>query len=145
MYWTLICIWGLKYFISHAYNAFHVKSYISRMVRHKNTPSPTRRKEKKKNSEAVAIAEIRRYQKSTELLIKKKSFQRLAAEITRDVCNKEELPAFRMKVEAVNVLHESAEAFLVNLFSDATLCTTHAKRVTLRPVDIQLVKKLRGE
>lgn len=114
------------------------------MVRQKQTPSPTRARKERNHSELVAISEIRRYQKSTDLLIKKKSFQRVVAEITRDICKEQELPAFKMKAVAVEALHESAEAFIVNLFTDATLCTTHAKRVTLRPADLQLAKKLRG-
>uniref|UniRef100_A0A7M4FR36 Core Histone H2A/H2B/H3 domain-containing protein n=1 Tax=Crocodylus porosus TaxID=8502 RepID=A0A7M4FR36_CROPO len=64
----------------------------------------------------VALREIRRYQKSTELLIRKLPFQRLAS-----------------------------EAYLVGLFEDTNLCAIHAKRVTIMPKDIQLARRIRGE
>ncbi|XP_075935766.1 histone H3-like centromeric protein A isoform X2 [Anarhichas minor] len=62
-----------------------------------------------------ALMEIRKYQKSTDLLLRKGPFSRLAA-----------------------------EAFLVLLFSDANLCAIHAKRVTVFPRDIQLARRIRG-
>eukprot|EP00605_Chrysophyceae_sp_TOSAG23-4_P001191 GSChrysophyteH1.ASY1.ANO1.1300.1 assembled CDS len=73
----------------------------------------------------VALREIRRYQKSTELLIRKLPFQRLGS--------------------AVLALQESAEAYLVGLFEDTNLAAIHAKRVTIMPKDIQLARRIRGE
>ncbi|XP_061520822.1 histone H3-like centromeric protein A isoform X2 [Phycodurus eques] len=75
-------------------------------------PSPRRRRFR---PGARALMEIRKYQKSTELLLRKASFARLAV-----------------------------EAFLVLLFSDANLCAIHAKRVTLFPRDLQLARRIRG-
>ncbi|GLV46552.1 histone H3 [Carabus blaptoides fortunei] len=66
----------------------------------------------------VALREIRRYQKSTELLIRKLPFQRLV---------------------------QASEAYLVGLFEDTNLCAIHAKRVTIMPKDIQLARRIRGE
>ncbi|KAB1261824.1 histone H3.1 [Camelus dromedarius] len=68
----------------------------------------------------VALREIRRYQKSTELLI-------------RSGCS------------AVMALQEACEAYLVGLFEDTNLCAIHAKRVTIMPKDIQLARRIRGE
>uniref|UniRef100_A0A4X1STA5 Core Histone H2A/H2B/H3 domain-containing protein n=2 Tax=Sus scrofa TaxID=9823 RepID=A0A4X1STA5_PIG len=65
----------------------------------------------------VALREIRRYQKSTELLIRKLPFQRLGA----------------------------SEAYLVGLFEDTNLCAIHAKHVTIMPKDLQLARRIRGE
>ena len=42
-------------------------------------------------------------------------------------------------------LQEAAEAYLVRLFEDTNLCAIHAKRVTIMPKDIQLVRRIRGE
>jgi len=88
----------------------------------------------------VALREIRRYQKSTELLIRKLPFQRLVREIAQDF--KTDL---RFQSSAVSCLQEAAEAYLVGLFEDTNLCAIHAKRVTIMPKDIQLARRIRGE
>ncbi|TKS69425.1 Centromere protein [Collichthys lucidus] len=62
-----------------------------------------------------ALMEIRKYQKTTDLLLRKRPFARLAA-----------------------------EAFLVMILADANLCAIHAKRVTVYPRDIQLARRIRG-
>lgn len=88
----------------------------------------------------VALREIRRYQKSTELLIRKLPFQRLVREIAQDY--KTDL---RFQSSAIGALQEAAEAYLVGLFEDTNLCAIHAKRVTIMPKDIQLARRIRGE
>ena len=88
----------------------------------------------------VALREIRRYQKSTELLIRKLPFQRLVREIAQDY--KGDL---RFQSSAVLALQEAAEAYLVSLFEDTNLCAIHAKRVTIMPKDMQLARRIRGE
>ena len=88
----------------------------------------------------VALREIRRYQKSTELLIRKLPFQRLVREIAQDF--KTDL---RFQSSAVMALQEAAEAYLVGLFEDTNLCAIHSKRVTIMPKDIQLARRMRGE
>ena len=88
----------------------------------------------------VALREIRRYQKSTELLIRKLPFNRLVREIAQDF--KTEL---RFQIQAIGALQEAAEAYLVGLFEDTNLCAIHAKRVTIMPKDIQLARRIRGE
>ncbi|XP_077636815.1 histone H3.1-like [Crocuta crocuta] len=88
----------------------------------------------------VALREIRRYQKSTELLIRKLPFQRLVREIAQDF--KTDL---RFQSSAVMALQEACEAYLVGLFEDPNLCAIHAKRVTIMPKDIQLARRIRGE
>ncbi|XP_077404488.1 histone H3-like centromeric protein A isoform X8 [Vanacampus margaritifer] len=87
-----------------------------------------------------ALMEIRKFQKSTELLLRKAPFSRLV----REVCQMFGRGAFRWQVMALVALQEAAEAFLVCLFSDANLCAIHAKRVTLFPRDVQLARRLRG-
>ncbi|VDP78166.1 unnamed protein product [Echinostoma caproni] len=88
----------------------------------------------------VALREIRRYQKSTELLIRKLPFQRLVREIAQDF--KTDL---RFQSSAVSALQEASEAYLVGLFEDTNLCAIHAKRVTIMPKDIQLARRIRDE
>ena len=88
----------------------------------------------------VALREIRKYQKSTDLLIRKLPFQRLVREIAQDF--KTDL---RFQSTAILALQEASEAYLVGLFEDTNLCAIHAKRVTIMPKDIQLARRIRGE
>ncbi|KAF8344341.1 histone-fold-containing protein [Cantharellus anzutake] len=88
----------------------------------------------------VALREIRKYQKSTELLIRKLPFQRLVREIAQDF--KTDL---RFQSSAVLALQEASEAYLVSLFEDTNLAAIHAKRVTIQPKDLALARRLRGE
>lgn len=88
----------------------------------------------------VALREIRRYQKSTELLIRRLPFQRLVREIAQEM--KTDL---RFQSTAIAALQEAAEAYLVGLFEDVNLCAIHAKRVTIMVRDIQLARRIRGE
>jgi len=88
----------------------------------------------------VALREIRRYQKSTDLFIRHAPFQRLVREIAQDM--KKDL---RFQSTAFLALQEASEAYLVGLFEDTHLCAIHAKRVTIMPKDIQLARRIRGE
>jgi histone H3 len=88
----------------------------------------------------VALREIRQYQKSTNLFIRKLPFQRLVREIAQDY--KTDL---RFQSNAILALQEATEAYLVGLFEDANLCCIHARRVTIMPKDIQLARRIRGE
>lgn len=98
----------------------------------------------------VALREIRKYQKSTDLLLRKLPFARLVKEICTDLVgdqfsgNMRNLPLFRWQSAAIMALQESAEAYLVHMFEDANLCAIHAKRVTLMQKDIRLARRIRG-
>ena len=89
----------------------------------------------------VALREIRRYQKSTELLIRKLPFQRLVRELAKDLGKMN----VRFQSGAIMALQEASEAYLVGLLEDTNLCAVHAKRVTIMPKDIQLARRIRGE
>ena len=91
----------------------------------------------------VALREIRRYQKSTELLIAKAPFGRLCREIMIEDLKKTN--GWRMTLSSVMAQQEAMEAYLVGLFEDTNLCAIHAKRVTIFPKDIQLARRIRGE
>ena len=85
----------------------------------------------------VALREIVKYQKSTELLIRKIPFQRLVREVCRTVN-----PELRFQSLALLALQEEAEAYLVNMFEQCNDICLHSKRVTLQPKDILLWKRL---
>ena len=91
----------------------------------------------------VALWEIRRYQKSTELLIRKLPFQQVIREIAQDFWRGPGGPRF--SPDAILALQEASEAYLVGLFEDTNLCAIHAKWVTITPKDIQLARRIRGE
>ena len=88
----------------------------------------------------VALREIRKFQKSTDLLIRKLPFQRVVREIAQQF--KSDL---RFQSQAVLALQEASESYLVSLFEDTNLCAIHAKRVTIMPKDMKLAKRIRGE
>jgi len=88
----------------------------------------------------VALREIRRYQKNTDLLLRKAPFQRLVKEIAQDYKSD-----VRMQSTAMLALKEAAEAYMVGLFHDTNECALHKKRVTITPKDMQLARRIRGE
>jgi histone H3 len=88
----------------------------------------------------VALREIRKYQRTTELLIRRLPFQRLVREISQDWKTD-----IRFQSSALLALQEASEAYLVGLFEDTNLCAIHAKRVTIFPKDMQLARRIRGE
>ena len=88
----------------------------------------------------VALRAIKKYQKSTNLLMRKAPFQRLVRELATS--HKENL---RWAASAVAAVQEATEAYVVGLLSDANLCVLHAKRVTLMVRDVHLARRLRGE
>ncbi|KAK6529613.1 centromeric DNA-binding histone H3-like protein cse4 [Arthrobotrys megalospora] len=112
-------------------------------------PVPSRRGHKFKPG-TVALREIRKYQKSTELLLRKLPFSRLVREICADqidIVNSQfhrSNESMRWQSQALLALQEAAEAFMVHLFEDANLCAIHAKRVTIMQKDIQLARRIRG-
>lgn len=88
----------------------------------------------------VALREIRRFQKSTELLIPRLPFQRLVREVSQEF-----RPDLRFQAAAIGALQEAAESYLTQLFEDTNLCAIHAKRVTIMPRDVQLARRIRGD
>jgi histone H3 len=88
----------------------------------------------------VALREIRKYQKSTDLLIRKLPFQRLVKEIAHAM-----MPDCRFQASSLLALQEACEAYLVGLFEDTNQCAIHARRVTIMVRDIQLARRIRGE
>ncbi|KAH8919776.1 histone-fold-containing protein [Atractiella rhizophila] len=112
-------------------------------------PEQSQRQKKKRRYKAgtKALMEIRRYQKSTDLLMRKLPFARLVREIAQDYTwtnDDGETVGLRWQSSAVQALQEASEAFLVHLFEDTNLCAIHAKRVTIMQRDLQLARRIRG-
>lgn len=87
------------------------------------------------------LKEIKRLQKSTDLLIPKAVFHRLVREITQNLGEGSE--NLRYQVAALQALQEATEHYMTTFFEDAYLCTLHAKRVTLFTKDFELCRRLR--
>ena len=87
-----------------------------------------------------ALQEIRFYQKSTALLLRRLPFLRLIREVAQDF--KMDL---RFTADATYTLQCASEDYLVRLFEDSNLCAIHVKRVTIMPKDVQLARRIRGE
>jgi histone H3 len=88
----------------------------------------------------VALREIRKYQKSVDLLIKQAPFIRLIREIAADYKSD-----VRFSPSALQALQYASEDYLVNLFQDTNLAGIHTGRVTVMAKDMQLARRIRGE
>ena len=88
----------------------------------------------------MALREIRKFQKSTTLLIHKSPFQRLFREIAQ-----ERKSDVRFQAGTIETLQHTAEDMMVELFEEAQRAALHAKRVTVISKDIKLATRmLRG-
>ncbi|KAF8457158.1 histone-fold-containing protein [Terfezia claveryi] len=95
----------------------------------------------------LALREIRKFQKSTDLLIRKLPFSRLVREISHDIAQAMDMigaDSLRWQSTAIQALQEAAEAYMVHLFEDTNLLAIHAKRVTIMQKDLQLARRIRG-
>ena len=80
-----------------------------------------------------ALKDIKKYQVSTDLLIRRLPFQRVAREITQGM-----RLDMRFQSTAIMALQEAGEAFLIGLLEQFNLCVVHTKQVTVPTKDIQL-------
>jgi len=99
--------------------------------------------DKKKNRfrpGTVALREIKRYQKSTNMMLPRAPFQRLVRSICSNIDND-----LRFQAQALMALQESTEAYLTGIFEDANLCAIHANRVTVMKKDMDLARRIRGD
>ena len=108
----------------------------------RNPPTGRVRKKRRFRPGTVALKQIKRYQKSTELLIRKLPFQRLVREVSQQVFRDKGVDPFRCQSTAILTLQEASEDFLVRMFSQCNDICIHGKRVTVQPKDIQLWKRL---
>lgn len=104
---------------------------------------PVEPKKRKHRSGTVALREIKKFQKNTDLLIRKLPFARLVREIVQEEFGSD--ADYRWQSVAILALQEASEAYLVHLLEDTNLCAIHAKRVTIMQKDIHLARRLRGE
>ncbi|CAL8080954.1 unnamed protein product [Calicophoron daubneyi] len=98
-------------------------------------PTPKRR--------SRVLAEIRKYQKSTELLLRKLPFCRIVRQIMYKIMGPR-ASEFRVQAVVFLMLQEVSEALLVALMEACQQCAIHARRITVMPKDLRLVLNLQG-
>lgn len=131
----------------HGVQTYGVSIPQQKLPNHSLTVSPTAgdpppRPRRRYKPGTAALREIRKYQRTTDLLLLKLPFARLVREVALNM-----VPSgtpLRWQSQAIQALQEAAEAFLVHLFEDTNLCAIHAKRVTIMQKDIQLARRIRG-
>jgi histone H3 len=116
----------------------------SKQVAKKYTAAQSKgiKKKRRYRPGTMALKEIRKYQMSTGLLIKKSPFKRLVREITMELFQGQ---SYRFQTTAILAMQEASEAYLVHLFEDTLCCALHAKRITIMVKDMQLASRIRGE
>lgn len=108
--------------------------------------APAPRKKSRFKPGTRALQEIKKYQKSTEKLIRKAPLKRLVKEICEDNCNNSHfLEGTKWQSNAFDAVHEALEAYAVSIFEDSNLEAIHAGRVTIMPKDMQITRRIRGE
>ena len=119
-----------------------VKSKMSKATAKssQNTASQADKRKIRYKPGTVALREIKRYQKSTDMLIPRAPFSRLVREICGGIDNE-----LRFQEQTMVALQEASEAYLVGLMEDSALCAIHAKRQTIQKADMTLAKRIRGD
>lgn len=113
-------------------------------------PSDTLEVKRRFRPGVIAFREIRKYQKTTDLLIRKLPFARLVREIAMGfispagIDSELQTAGLRWQSHAILALQEASEAFLIHLLEDANLCAIHSRRVTIMQKDIALARRIRG-
>ena len=115
------------------------KTLNTRHSRRNNPPHGGVKKPRRYRPGTVALREIRKYQKSTNLLIRCLPFQRLVREVSQQL-----KPDLRFQSTALLDLQEAAEAYLVSMFEEVNLIALHDKRVTIQVKDMQLWQRMKG-
>jgi histone H3 len=87
-----------------------------------------------------SLREIHKFQKTTDLLIRKAPFRRLVRKLSQNIGKSNP----RMQTTADLALQEAAEAFMIDVFSDTNLCAMHSKHVTITAKDMVLACRIQG-
>lgn len=117
-----------------------LRNQLATKTARKTAISNTASKKRRCRPGTVALREIRKYQKTGDLLLRRLPFQRLVREVAYEVKT-----IYRFQSTALIALQEATEAYLVNLFEDCQWCAAHAKRVTVMAKDMSLARRIRGE
>lgn len=100
-------------------------------------------KKKRRKPGQVVQKQIKYYRNTTALLLRVLPFARIVKEIGNALAPRE-FGKYLWKSSAIDVLRSAAEAYIVALFEDTNKAATHAKRVTIRPEDLHLIRDVRS-
>lgn len=102
---------------------------------------------KKKTKPGVkALKEIRLFQKTTDLCLRKGPFFKLLKqELNKQAEGNKFTNGVRLNKYAAVAAQEGLEQYLIKLMEDTLLLGIHAKRITIKPKDVQLARRVRGE
>ena len=116
-------------------------------VPNSETEAKKARKKHRFKPGTVALKEIRKYQKSTDLLLKKLPFQRLVREIAQkySLYDGTDGTALRFQSDALMALQEAAEAYLIELMADTNLCAISTNRKGIQRKDMKFAQHLRRD
>merc|ERR1712065_72153 len=118
----------------------HKSGMVGAKVAKKQQPGATKRAFRYRPG-TVALREVKKLQKSTDLLVARAPFARLIREVASGFNNQK----LNFQASAVSAIQEAAESYIISVLSDANLCALHANRVTAMPKDLALARRLRGE
>ncbi|PAV89882.1 hypothetical protein WR25_12153 [Diploscapter pachys] len=88
----------------------------------------------------LALREIRKFQKTSDLIIPRAPFYKVVRDITTKFGTD-----LRFQGLALECLHEAAEHYLVGLFEEVNLRAIFERHIIDMPKDIDLVRRIRGE
>ena len=96
----------------------------------------------------VALREIRKYQRTTDLMIQKKPFYRLVKEIGNNVMGKigiQKAKGMRYTKASLDTTQEIVESWMTTVLEDAQMVALHGRRVKVQVKDLMLVMRMRHE
>jgi len=140
---------------SAKHNPAALKSPLARkqqLIQSGKYTHPLKSKKRRSKPGVKALREIKLYQKTTDNLIPKLPFQRCVREVVSNLGNPSNFgiatssantDTLRMTPAALFALQEAAEQYLIDYIADSYLLTIHAKRQTIMPTDMRVVKRLR--
>ena len=115
------------------------KSAATKVARKKTPNSSGKRRRCRPGTKAVR--EIRKYQKTTKFLIPKKRHRKLVMEVLDEMSHLNN-PHEKKMYEACQVIGEDS---VIKNLREANLAAINAGRKTVKPRDIDLILKIRGE
>ena len=113
------------------------RKQLATKAAHKQGGGQGARPKPHQNYAMMALREIRRFQRSVDLLIPLLPFQQLVHEIAQDY-----RMDLRFQSSTILALQEAAEAWLVSLFESTNLCCIHRGCITIAPKDFYLVRHI---
>jgi histone H3 len=113
------------------------KQLATRAARKFATPTGCTKKPFRYRPGTQALREIRRYQKTGDLLLKKTPFGRLCREI-----GQRKYSDLRFTSDAKITCQQCTEPYMTTLFDHGNLLAIHANRKKVIPKDIQLAQRI---